>query len=194
MSANFNAAFHRWFKKSAIVDAQGEPLVVYHGTSKKFTSFEEKGGHVSILFSVIEVKRRGFFFTPNKDFARQFITERTGYVLPCYLSIQKPADFATNPDFEGFLEELEEAGIRRRWIMTGEMWEKFDDDNGPFFVDALTKLGYDGAIIQEDNHKTKETELVYVAFKPTQVKLAFNNDGTWDSDDPNMYSNPRRRR
>ncbi len=190
----FNAAFWQWFQDSKIVDAKGNPLVVYHGTAKKFTKFENKGGFVTVLFSTLAVKRSGFFFSENEDFARQFITERTGWILPCYLSIQNPANFVDNPDFEGLMDELEEAGIRRRWLMTGEMWEKFDDDDGLEFIKKLKAIGYDGAIIEESNHETRENERVYVAFNPNQIKSAIKNDGTYDLEDESILSNPRWRR
>jgi hypothetical protein len=35
-----SAAFKRWFGKSKVVDADGKPLVVYHGSQKNFRKFE----------------------------------------------------------------------------------------------------------------------------------------------------------
>lgn len=32
-----NPQFMRWFKGSKIVDKNGNPLIVYHGSGKKFT-------------------------------------------------------------------------------------------------------------------------------------------------------------
>ena len=34
--------FHKWFGDSKAVDAQGRPLVVYHGTDTKFEKFDNK--------------------------------------------------------------------------------------------------------------------------------------------------------
>ncbi len=32
--------FNKWFKGSKVVDEQGSPIVVYHGTSKNFNAFD----------------------------------------------------------------------------------------------------------------------------------------------------------
>ncbi len=37
-----NAAFWKWFGDSKVVDKNGDPLIVYHGTSKKFRKFNLK--------------------------------------------------------------------------------------------------------------------------------------------------------
>ena len=49
-------AFKDWFGDSKVVDENGKPLVVYHGTRNKFTEFQsgaysEMGGSVGIFFS-----------------------------------------------------------------------------------------------------------------------------------------------
>ena len=38
---NINSNFKKWFKNSKVVDKQGNPLVVYHGTNKSFNSFDK---------------------------------------------------------------------------------------------------------------------------------------------------------
>ena len=56
---------------SKVVDENGEPLVVYHGTDKGgFTSFNEAGGQ----------KRGdlGIFLTPNRDMARSYVKRGRG--------------------------------------------------------------------------------------------------------------------
>lgn len=85
-------AFKNWFgdwendaeNSSKVVDENGEPLVVYHGSSKKFNVFDIKQigqgtgneGHYGY----------GFYFSDN-------IKEAKGYgekILECYLKIKKP--------------------------------------------------------------------------------------------------------
>ena len=39
LESNLNDNFQKWFFGSKVVDANGEPLVVYHGTGKKFSKF-----------------------------------------------------------------------------------------------------------------------------------------------------------
>ena len=37
--------FKKWFGKSKVVNEDGSPLVVYHGTDSSFTSFDMSKGH-----------------------------------------------------------------------------------------------------------------------------------------------------
>lgn len=188
MNMKFNAVFWKWFGDSFVVDSRREPLVVYHGTDKKFNEFKNKGGSIATFLGDEKVKRSGFFFTPKRAAAKLF-AGKNGYVMKCYLSIQKPADF-TITDLR-IDNALEKQGINLRWLNdTGDMWEKFDGDDGETFVAALQRAGYDGAIINEYMVEMNGNVKVYIAFNPAQIKSAENNDGTWDSDDPDIRSNP----
>jgi GNAT superfamily N-acetyltransferase len=65
--------FKRWFGDSKVVDADGKPQVVYHGTSSpKFSRFKSDEGE--------------FFFTENSDVAKEF-GPRSEVV---YLSLKDP--------------------------------------------------------------------------------------------------------
>jgi len=65
--------FKRWFGDSKVVDAEGKPLVVYHGTSAP-------------KFSRFKTGEDGSFFTENPKVAEEF-----GYRLePVYLSLKNP--------------------------------------------------------------------------------------------------------
>ena len=72
--------FKEWFGKSKVVDEEGKPLVVYHGTDSDFTVFD-----MDKTRSNMDI--RGAFFSPYED-------ESVGYgknVRAFFLSIQKPA-------------------------------------------------------------------------------------------------------
>lgn len=71
-------AFYNWFGDSKVVDKQGRPLVVYHGTKEKFNIF--KG--TRILNSSEGV---GFNFSVKRDIAEAF-----GNVMPVYLKLNNP--------------------------------------------------------------------------------------------------------
>lgn len=80
-------AFRKWFGKSAVVDANGEPMVVYHGTASDIAEFDGRSRYEG-----------GIYFTPNARLAngRARIAERMGYgeaqnLLPVYLVIKNPA-------------------------------------------------------------------------------------------------------
>jgi len=74
--------FKNWFKDSKVVDKEGKPLIVYHGTDKKFNEFStEKIGDI------------GFHFG-TKEQAEKFTNEK-GRVLPVYLNAK---NILTVPD------------------------------------------------------------------------------------------------
>lgn len=85
--ANINTPeFKNWFGDSKVVDEQGRPLVVYHGTNAEFDTF--KG--TKILNSSEGV---GFNFAVKKDIAEGF-----GKVMPVYLKLENPVYAYSNID------------------------------------------------------------------------------------------------
>ena len=54
------SAFNRWFAGSKVVDASGEPLVVFHGT--------RRGGFASFAHNEMS-RSEGFFFTDSRELA-----------------------------------------------------------------------------------------------------------------------------
>jgi hypothetical protein len=71
-TAPFNAAFRRWFGDSKVVDANGNPLVVYHGGATGLTVF-----------------RAIAYFTNHEEEAREYAGP-DGVVVPVYLRILRP--------------------------------------------------------------------------------------------------------
>ena len=101
--------FKKWFKGSKVVDEQGNPLVVYHGTGveENFAEFDTSGSKktfASAGFGAIEFI--GSSFSANPDVAESFITSRKGSkiaiktderdlpsggrIIPVYLAIKNP--------------------------------------------------------------------------------------------------------
>lgn len=73
--------FWRWFGDSRVVDAEGRPLVVYHGTKDSITTFRA-GGQNGL---------GGIYFTTDPKLAGRYAGGRGGAnVVPVYLSIQNP--------------------------------------------------------------------------------------------------------
>lgn len=171
-------AFWRWFGDSKVVDADGRPLVVYHGTSEQFSEFERMGGKVSTVFGVEDVDRNGFFFTASREMAVEFGEN----IVDAYLSIKNPIDL-TNGFLDGDLKALADAGISESFMTSKYpryMWEIFDGSDGAALESAIKSVGMDGAIIVEEGAKNIGLENVYVAFDSTQIKSATGNRGTFD--------------
>lgn len=151
--------FKNWFGDSKVVDEQGKPLVVYHGTSKDvdFTSF--KGN------------KNGIWFTPDPKIASDYAAQNdsmgyrrgVGYsmeptntasrVIPAYVSLKNPAKFDVWPDVIRYATNYKKA-------------------LGDYFT-QLKAQGHDGVIFGSGKDAT------YVAFNPEQIKSATANRGTF---------------
>lgn len=67
--------FYKWFGDSKVVDEQGRPLVVYHGTNEEFNSFDK------------DLSTMGFYFVKEKDLALSYGKN----IIPVYLKIENVA-------------------------------------------------------------------------------------------------------
>ncbi|MCX7631681.1 MAG: hypothetical protein N2038_15775, partial [Geminicoccaceae bacterium] len=90
--------FWKWFGDSKVVDDQGRPLVVYHGTTRDFSAFDPNAPRTALPLP-------GMFFTPHAVVAESYasfgkeirdddgfiIGAEGGNVMPVYLSLQNPA-------------------------------------------------------------------------------------------------------
>ncbi len=184
-----NSAFWKWFGDSQVVDRNDNPRVVYHGTDRTFYSFKVPA-----------------YFAENQDYA-EFFTLGHGEVLPCYLRIQNALDltrFGT-----GYIQLMEFTDyMRERRVEIDDFFENYysnvkspvwgfirditsDKDKTTAFLKRLSHAGFDG-LSQMESNGTKKSK-IWLVIKPSQVKLAENNDGSYDEDDDDIRSNPRRR-
>lgn len=63
-------AFKQWFGKSQVVDQNGKPLVVYHGTTHDIQEFDPSAGNVDNYYG------KGMYFTDSKlDAAANYATD-----------------------------------------------------------------------------------------------------------------------
>jgi hypothetical protein len=95
--------FKKWFGDSKVVDDDGQPLVVYHGTSEDFREFQS-GKRVSTRGQ--DVKRDVFYFDPNPSGASLYADASASRgpganVIPVYLSLQNPKLFYHQGDLIG---------------------------------------------------------------------------------------------
>ena len=162
--------FKRWFGDSKVVDANGKPLVVYHGTEQSFNSFDfTKIGRPGNGY--------GFHFAESpvlaKHYANQLGVGITGkpkgaMIYPVYLNIRNPF----TGDYYKFAAEH-------------GLYGNFRADD---VRDELIKLGYDGIVYDHGKWEgmEKESPIAYVAFSPSQIKSATGNRGTFDAGNPDI--------
>lgn len=164
--------FWRWFGESRVVDAQGRPLVVYHGTAEEFAVFA--GG------------RGGFYFTNDKKAANEYARNADGEggprVVEGYLSIRNPL-------------VLDRAWYDQNVMLDGEPeWEVVD-----YTIHAAEEAGHDGLILRgfpdfdgmvyelgrKVGRRVQREYDQHVAFRPEQIK-SVNNVGSWNPNDPRI--------
>ncbi len=197
-------SFKRWFKRSKVVDANGEPLVVYHGTTADFSQFEKReathrgGNPDGFYFSTSSLDASEY--TENSEYdrtAKKWNIEQKdgGNVMPVYLSIQHP--FVEGSRVTQAMIDLFEQELRKQNPSVSEMWvqEKLSTfkekaksggnataiwPNITFDNDAKTRVlqagGYDG--FQDGRH--------WVVFDATQIKSAISNTGDFSSTHPDI--------
>lgn len=167
--------FKAWFGDSKVVDASGEPLVVYHGTDADFREFEQlQGRHPT--------SGMGFFFTEDADVASVFAGEESANVRPVYLSIRRPFRMT----WKQFTDQFVKPALRDDWGTA----DKVSD-----FVATLVSDGYDGIRINRQRESRAMVEMygkseyhapTWVAFEPEQIKSAIGNRGSFDPRSPDI--------
>ena len=204
--------FKRWFGNSSVVDADGKPLVVYHGTKADFYIFDTK--------SITNISEGpGFYFTNNKSLSKGY-----GKVIKTYLSLKKPLDYAGKPFSKATTEKI---------LQVAAYAERGDRDIADGFlsnygdirsegitavlraaagslaenetaVDQLSDLfhagvpaniifaavkkvtGHDGIVANGFSNEGRGNSRIYVAWFPEQIKSATGNNGAFDPINPDI--------
>jgi hypothetical protein len=179
--------FKAWFGDSKVVDENGKPLVVYHGTDKVFTSFDIEGAKKSSSNGMLEL---GFHFgTAEQANERMRPIEQAGTrkiegqpsIIPVYLSLQNPlwipSDLGDWADMN-FIREY--FGPENYEVFTKQELTKLKTPDD--VRKALLKKGYDG--IRYSNEQEGEGDS-WIAFNPVDIKSSTGNSGAFslDSDD-----------
>lgn len=76
------AKFHKWFGDSKAVDAQGRPLVVYHGTDAKFEKFDNK----YLGAKGAEPAKLGHWFADDQEYASM----HGDHIIKAYIKTESP--------------------------------------------------------------------------------------------------------
>ena len=200
-------AFRKWFGNSKVVDAAGEPLVVYHGSSSEIgDDFSFEYGHKGRD----ESGSVAHFFTPDQYAAETYAREAGfGDTVAVYLQMEKPLDLRTEAGKKAVKEAIEQDGnygIMSEALSMSSVRNYLERNprslsEAPSFWDWLmeathdqqpnelqnaildwAKTHYDGVIFQDGNRGIIHDS--YAVFEPTQIKSATGNSGAFDPDNP----------
>jgi hypothetical protein len=196
--------FRSWFGDSKVVDAEGKPLKVYHGTNADFDTFsKDKLGLVTKARSA----KAGFFFTDNKDTASGYATlageKKVQDLIDLSERLERQGKWDAASEAMRKAETLEQSGkhlegtkVREDYITIKKPVE-FDAEGQRFLdiqpeihsaIEKAKKTGADGLVIKnlDDNADwgSGRTATHYMVFEPTQIKST-KNQGTWNPLDAN---------
>lgn len=162
--------FNAWFSGSKIVDRNGKPMRMYHGTGDDITHYQDMGQEVV------------GYFTPNPDLAAHFADDKASgidydpeddaagaIIHPVYLSIKNPFDFRNKQHVELVARETD---TDPKDLASG-LFDIIVD-----IIPELKHLGFDGHFERES---TIDGDINVAAYYPNQIKSAFNR-GTWSTD------------
>ena len=188
-TTNFKNWFGDWENDpenaSKVVDENGEPMVVWHGRSAEFNTFEKKEGVRFIMGLEDKVKAEGFFFSPDKGLAEEFASNSYRHrggkanVVPCFLNIRRPMDL-TGEDFDRIYEDVTGWEYMVGMDTQDNLWGIMDEEG---MADKIKEKGYDGAIfVEEVDDSYEPTKISYCALDANQIKSAENNNGDFSAD------------
>lgn len=182
VSKDYEENLKRWFGNSKTTDRNGNPIVFYHQTARKFKTFKAGGYNKEISGEAM------WFGSPSQrerlHAGHQVTKGHVGMrVIPVFLKVVRPLVCDTS-----------------------EMLEFCTASYGTMFPEIITESalkrlaydGYDGIFYWYAGNKTPIAKRCasnadeIIVFKPNQIKSAIGNRGTFDPDDP-IITNPRRR-
>lgn len=193
-------AFKSWFgdwehdpeHASKVVDENGEPLVVYHGSPHVFTVFDvERSGE---NFNRSREDGGLLFFSSLPETAEDVLHDLEGRfpgtglesarLYACFMRLRRPfmlnlGDASQRPfSGEGVPENVK--GSPMAWyLFPHELRRGFDEGNAH-------GAGYDGVVLKGRNAYDGSPEVWGMATDSRQVKSAVDNRGTFDSDSPDI--------
>ena len=202
--------FRTWFGESKVVDEQGKPLVVYHGTDRSFDTFSlnfrtENQGNDQF--------GPGYYTTTSATGAGGYANGEGANILPLYISLQNPIDLDTpafskaiveklmraSPEFDDAIQNFGDIGFQGERKVVKSAVDAFaiydnainqlsviqgdfwPNDPEGFLRAAKEITGHDGVVV--DNGGAGK---FFVAWTPEQIKSAIGNQGTFSPESANI--------
>ncbi len=195
ISENFKKWFGDWQNSpetaSKVVNADGTPKIMYHGSPEQFTIFDKKKAKSSGAYG------RGFYFTDSDSHAKHY-----GNAYAVYLDVKNPLKQGES--------KVTESQIRKYLEAVAENEDYSIENYGTYDVSEIMKKieSRDAFAVIQDVNATAIGDMVEAAklwnavngtsfdgivaptetvvFEPTQIKSATDNIGTFDKNNPDI--------
>ena len=172
----FKSWFGDWLNDpenaSKVVDENGEPLVVYHGTNDEFDTFGEKPSQYGRLGKVFG---EGHYFSSSKEVATQIanrlkavmvdgkrVPVTTRIVIPAFLNIRDMVDIEGQQDWK-----------RKYQLQRTKIWNEKSKTPDGLVVRSIK----DGVDIVADT---------YLVYDANNIKSATNNNGEFSKENDDV--------
>ncbi len=208
------AAFKKWFGDSKVVDRNGQPLVLYHGTSTKGLKGDVFDKGLLGLVTKSRSAKAGFYFVDKRDIAE-------GY-----------SRLANEAPVQKLIDASQKAEREQKWNLANELMAKAEkleikikdkppkehvveaylsikdpyefDAKGQRFMELQDEIhdalemarngGHDGVVFRNlvDVAEWGKSDVAdhWVAFEPTQIKSATGNSGAFDPEKQSILEQP----
>jgi conjugative element/phage-associated large polyvalent protein/ADP-ribosyltransferase-like protein len=196
-------AFKKWFKGSKVVDENGKPLVVYHGTRSDFNTFRADRGGLFFTVSPHTASAYAFRYGPSKldgefDKLREEL-KAEGVGMWDLIKHPKWKQLQERSRIDGANVAPVYLSINNPFILDGK--HEADEANAikddTKKIDELKAQGYDGILVRDAldrpiSHNQEDADLsanradIWIAFDQTQIKSATGNNGNFDANNPDI--------
>jgi len=177
--------FKEWFGDSKVVDEEGKPLVVYHGSNNRFETFDKGrvGDRDSGWFG------KGFYFTLSKGEAQYY----GGEIVSAYLRIENPFIFSDYEDQENrglsysqthYLASLGKAVPEVQELITLDIADSYDSESYSTtmkrvslkeYTDLVEQSDIDYKLQEFDTGRGIETRIYLKDFSGREISKTFYN-------------------
>jgi ADP-Ribosyltransferase in polyvalent proteins len=206
-------AFWHWFGESKVVDAQGQPLVMYHGTGADIEAFDD------MVWGSVTPKLANDYAISAFELDKHNVN-----IIPLYMKIEYPLDadagllqkVSIDAFFGAVIEQAAAIGLqtvdraairellkvihaaseREGWhnrpFERHNFWQRtsetFGEDGAKAILDLYQLLGFDGIKMNESGRNG--SEITYGVFQSAQAKSIYNK-GFYNSNDPRISEQRR---
>ena len=165
---------------SKVVDENGEPLVVYHGTGEDFKIFQ----HSKIGFNTKNkgIFGNGFYATDQRSLAERYAkyNRTNGKVMSLFVNMRTPFRWSDPAS----VEIARKLGFPESRIKNGKLLPLVEERQILDFTAKLKNAGYDGTI-----YTYPEGGSEYCVWDSNQFKSATDNHGGYSDANPNIDMN-----
>jgi hypothetical protein len=159
--------FFNWFGNSKVIDKDGNPLIVYHGSNVKFDTFRTG-------------ENRYVFFTTDINLADKYAihrskkTENEKFIYNVYLKIENP--LIVDANFESY-DNISTRGIENCKESIKDLLKRGVNTITTDKTHQIAiKYGFDGVIIKNVHDgvgygKDAKASTVYVVLNSNQIKI-----------------------